>query len=203
MFSKVSVSVAVLVLLCNAAFAVIPTCPPNFKLQYQDFTIGSINLVGLVGADGQASSTNEILILNNQTDCKLCSSATQGATVAFLQAGSVIGVCGGAWDVMQEAIVGGEQVQLIGDGCNSKMEMQGLSLALGQQVTKLDGTGNATGSHTLATVMDQAAANSAGTMAESSVVLAGQLSTVSGGPCTTGQATSTLNVGTTQTQLDL
>jgi hypothetical protein len=203
MFSKVSVSVAVLALVCNAAFAVIPTCPPDFKLQYQDFSIGSINLVGLVGAGGEATSTNETLILNNQTDCKLCSSATQGATVAFLQSGTVIGQCGGAWDVMQEAIVGGEQIQLIGDGCASKMEMQGLSIGLGQMVTKIDGSGVATGSHTLASVMNQTAANSAGTMAESSVVLAGQLSSVSGGPSTSGQATSTLTVGTTQTQLDL
>jgi len=203
MFSKVSVSVAVLALVCNAAFAVIPACPPDFKLQYQDFSIGSINLVSLVGAGGEAASTNESLILNNQTDCKLCSSATQGATVAFLQSGTVIGWCGGAWDVMQEAIVGGEQIQLVGDGCASKMEMQGLSIGLGQMVTKLDGSGVATGSHTLASIMNQTAANSAGTMAESSVVLAGQLSSVSGGPSTSGQATSTLTVGTTQTQLDL
>ncbi len=203
MFSKVSVSVAVLALVCNAAFAVIPTCPPDFKLQYQDFSIGSINLVGLVGAGGQATSTNETLILNTQVDTKLCSSATQGATVAFLQSGCVIGQCGGAWDVMQEAIVGGEQIQLIGDGCASKMEMQGLSIGLGQMVTKIDGSGSANGSHTLASVMNQTAANSAGTMAESSVVLAGQLSSVSGGPSTTGQATSNLIVGTSQTQLDL
>ena len=203
MFGKVIVSIAVLTLLCNAALAVIPTCPPDFKLQYQDFSIGSINLVGLVGSTGLASSTNTALILNTQTDCKLCSSGAQDATVAFVQAGSVIGNCGGAWDVMQEAIVVGEQVQLIGDGCASKMEWQGLSVGLGQQVTKVDGTGTATGDHSLASVLSQTAANSAGTMAEASVVLAGQNSVVTGGPCTTGQATSTLNLGTSQTQLDL
>jgi len=203
MFGKVIVSVAVLTLLCNAALAVIPTCPPDFKLQYQDFSIGSINLVSLVGAGGEATSTNNTMILNNQTDTKLCSSAYQDALVVFVQSGCVIGQCGGAWNVMQEAIVGGEQVQLIGDGCGPKMETQGLMVALGQMVTKVDGSGNATGNHTLAVVQNQAAINSAGTMTESSVVLAGQLSGVIGGPSTSGQATSTLTVGTTQTQLDL
>jgi len=203
MFSKVSVSVAVLTLLCNAAFAVIPTCPPDFKLQFQDFSIGSINLVSLVGAGGEASSTNNTMILNAQADTKLCSTAAQAATVVFVQSGCVIGQCGGAWNVMQEAMVGGEQIQLIGDGCGSKMETQGLMVGLGQMVTKVDGSGVATGNHTLAVIQDQAATNSAGTMSESSVVLAGQLSSVSGGPSTSGQATSTLTVGTTQTQLDI
>jgi hypothetical protein len=203
MFSKVSVSVAVLTLLCNAAFAVIPTCPPDFKLQYQDFSIGSTNLVGLVGAGGQATSTNNAMILNTQADTKLCSTAYQDALVVFVQSGCVVGSCGGLWDVQQLAMVGGEQIQLVGDGCGSKIETQGLMVGLTQMVTKVDGSGDATGSHTLAVVQNQAAVNSAGTMNESSVVLAGQLSGVIGGPSTSGQATSNLTVGTTQTQLDM
>jgi hypothetical protein len=74
-------------------------------------------------------------------------------------------------------------------------------LELTQGVVKVDGTGSANGAHTLASVQNQGAGNSAGTMGESNVVLAGQLSSVSGGPSTSGMATGGLLVTTTQTQV--
>jgi hypothetical protein len=203
MLKSILFSLVAMVLLSSPALAVLPDCPPNFKLQHQDFAIGSINLVALVGAGGQSNSTNTVMLLNNQSDQKLCSMACQDALVMFVQSGCVIGTCGGAWNVMQDAIVAGDQLQLIGDGCGEKLETQGLVVGLGQQVMKLDGTGTATGDHTLAVIQNQAAGNSAGTMGQSSALLAGQLSSVSGGPCTSGQATTTLTVGTTQTQVDL
>lgn len=203
MLKSILFSLVAIVLLSSPALAVLPTCPPNFKLQNQDFAIGSMNLVSLVGAGGQSTNTNTVMLLNNQNDNKLCSWACQDALVMFVQSGSVIGTCGGAWNVMQEALVAGDQLQLIGDGCGEKLETQGLVVGLGQQVMKLDGSGTATGNHTLAVIQDQAAGNSAGTMGQSSALLAGQLSSVSGGPSTSGQATSTLTVGTTQTQVDL
>jgi hypothetical protein len=203
MLKSILFSLVAMVLLSSPALAVLPECPLDFKLQNQDFTIGSMNLVSLVGAGGESTSTNTVMLLNNQSDNKLCSWACQDALVMFVQSGCVTGTCGGAWHVMQDAIVAGDQLQLIGDGCGEKLESQGLAVGLGQEVMKLDGSGTATGDHTLAVIQNQAAGNSAGTMGQSSALLAGQLSSVSGGPSTSGQAITTLTVGTTQTQVDL
>lgn len=203
MFSKVSVSVVVLTLLCNAAFAVIPTCPPDFKLQYQDFTIGALNVVTLGGAGGQASCNNFTAIFQDQHDKKICSWASQQEVVLFNQLGTAVGTCGGLWNVTQAAFVGGGQLQLVADGCGPKMESQTLGVDLFQVVTKIDGTGSAIASHDLGVVQTQNAGNSAGMMGQVNAVAAGQHSSVSGGPSTSGQVTSGLIVGTTQAQFDL
>ena len=203
MLKKVSLSVVALTFLSGVALATLPDCPPGFKLQHQDFAIGSINLVGLVGAGGEAHGMNTATIIQEQHDMKLCSTACQDELVLFVQEGCVVGMCGGLWDVTQEALVAGDQWQLVGDGCGPKMEAQGLVVGLGQMVTKIDGSGVANGGQTLAVIQNQGAANSAGMMGQSNVVLAGQLGSVAGGPCTSGQAIGTLTIGTTQTQIDL
>ncbi len=194
----------VLALLSSVALATTPPeMFPGFKWQQQDFAIGSINLVGLVGAGGQAQGMNTATIIQNQHDMKPCSTACQDELVLFVQEGCVIGTCGGLWDVMQEALVAGDQWQLIGDGCGPKMEAQGVAVGLGQMLTKIDGSGAANGAQTLAVIQNQGAANSGGMMSQSNVVLAGMLGSVAGGPCTSGQATGALTIGTTQTQIDL
>jgi hypothetical protein len=203
MLKSVVSSAIVLVFMSSVALATLPDVLPGFKMQHQDFAIGSINLVGLVGAGGQAHGMNTATIIQNQHDMKLCSSACQDELVLFVQKGCVVGTCGGLWDVTQEALVAGDQLQLVGDGCGPKMEAQGVGILLGQMVTKVDGSGVANGDQTLAVVQNQGTANSAGMMNQSNVVLAGQLGSVSGGPCTTGQSIGTLTIGTTQTQVDL
>jgi hypothetical protein len=204
MFKSIVFSSIALTLLSSVALATMPPeMFPGFKWQQQDFTIGSINLVGLVGAGGEAHGMNTATIIQNQHDMKPCSSACQDELALFVQSGCVIGTCGGLWDVVQGAGVVGEQWQLVGDGCGSKMETQGVGILLDQAVTKLDGSGVANGDQTLAVVQNQGTQNTAGMMTQSNVVLAGQLGTVAGGPCTSGQAIGALTIGTTQTQIDL
>jgi hypothetical protein len=203
MLSKVSLSVVALTLFSSGAFAVLPDCPPNFKLQHQEFTIGSGNLVTLIGAGGSATNMNLATIYQTQEDCKICSWGNQQQVVTFIQDGCIGASCGGSWGIMQGALVGGAQMQLIGDGCGPKLESQGLGVGLVQEVAKVDGTGAATAVHSLGVVQQQAAGNSGGMMSEVNAVAAGQFSSVSGGPCTTGTVIAGLDVMTTQTQVDM
>lgn len=192
-----------LALLSSVALATLPDCPPNFKLQHQEFTIGAANLVTLVGAGGSAGNMNLATIYQNQEDCKICSWANQQQVVTFIQDGCIGGTCGGSWLIGQAALAAGGQMQLIGDGCGPKMESQGLGVGLVQEVVKIDGTGSATAIHSLGVVQQQAAGNSAGMMSETNAVAAGQFSTVAGGPSTTGTVIAGLDVMTTQTQVDM
>lgn len=205
MLSKVSLSVVALALLSSVALAqvTVVTCPPNFKLQMQDFAIGSANLVTLVGAGGSATNMNLATIYQTQQDQKICSWGNQQQVVTFIQDGCIGASCGGAWAIDQLAMVGGGQMQLIGDGCAPKIESQGLDVGLAQLVMKNDGTGAATAIHSLGVVQNQAAGNSAGMMSETNAVAAGQYSSVAGGPSTTGTVVATLGVTTSQTQMDM
>jgi hypothetical protein len=180
-----------------------PDCPVGFKLQHQSFAVGGINLVGLAGSGGTATNSNVATIYQNQNDQKICSWGEEQQVVTFVQDGCAGATCGGAWSVGQTALVTGSQLQIIGDGCGSKMEYQSLGVDLGNQVTKIDGSGAATGIHSLGVVQQQAAGNSGGQMSQTNAVAAGQYSTVAGGPSTEAQVTSALVVGTTQTNVDL
>ena len=204
MLRSIVFSLVAVALLSSVALAqVTVTCPPDFKLQMQDFTIGSANLVTLVGAGGSASNMNMATIFQNQQDQKICSWADQQEVVTFIQDGCIGASCGGSWGIGQTAMAVGGQMQLIGDGCNTKMESQGLNVGLTQEAVKADGTGAATAIHSLGVVQQQAAGNSAGTMSETNAVAAGQFSSVSGGPSTTGTVIAGLGVTTTQTQVDM
>jgi hypothetical protein len=203
MLRSIVFSLVALALLCNVGLAVIPTVLPDFKLQMQDFGIVSTNLVTLSGAGGSASNMNLATIYQTQQDQKICSWANQQEVVTFIQDGCIGATCGGGWGIGQGALVEGAQMQLIGDGCAAKLESQGLAVGLGQLVTKLDGTGAATAIHSLGVVQQQAAGNSAGTMSEVNAVAAGQFSSVSGGPSTTGTVIADLGVMTSQTQIDM
>jgi hypothetical protein len=74
---------------------------------------------------------------------------------------------------------------------------------LANLVTKIDGSGAATGIHSLGVVQQQAAGNSGGQMSQTNAVAAGQYSTVAGGPSTSAQVSSALGIATTQTNVDL
>jgi hypothetical protein len=203
MLKSILFSLVAMVLLSSPALAVLPDCPLDFKLQMQDFSIVSDNLVTLVGAGGSASNMNLATIYQTQQDQKICSWANQQEVVTFIQDGCIGASCGGGWAIGQGALVGGAQLQLIGDGCNPKLENQGLMVGLGQLVTKVDGTGAANAIHSLGVVQQQAAGNSAGTMSEVNAVAAGQFSSISGGPSTTGTVIADLGVMTSQTQIDM
>lgn len=204
MLKSIVFSLVALTLLSSVALAqVTVTCPLDFKLQMQDFGIVSTNLVGLSGAGGSASNMNLATIYQTQQDQKICSWANQQQVVTFIQDGCIGATCGGSWSIGQVALVGGGQMQLIGDGCNPKWASQGLDVGLTQGVMKADGTGAATAIHSLGVVQQQAAGNSAGTMSEVSAVAAGQFSSVSGGPSTTGTVIAGLGVMTSQTQIDM
>ena len=204
MLSRFAISVAVILFVFSSfTLADVIEVPDGFKFQQQDFAIGSLNSLLLGGAGGTVVSSNIATIIQNQADQKPCSSAYQDGLIVFLQEGNVTGECGGIWCVGQDALVAGGQMQLIGDGCNPKIQSQNLGVGLGQIVTTLDGTGIASANQNLASVQNQTATNSAGSMTEANVVVAGQNSMVMGGPCTTGEAVAGLTVGTSQYQADL
>jgi len=202
MFKATVFCLAAVMLLSGVAIAQTNVLP-GFKFQCEDFVIGSSNLLSLSGAGGQAYNLNTATIMQNQSDVKPCSNACQDELVCFIQEGRVIGECGGTWNIGQLAMVMGGQSQLVGDGCLPKQQSQNLGVDLGQLVSKQDGTGNANAIHNVAAIQNQTASNSAGTMNESNIVAAGQISTIGGGPVTSGQVTSGLLVNTTQTQVDL
>ena len=205
MLSRFAISVAV-ILVVFSSFTLAQTTivvPDGYKFHQQDFAIGALNSLLLGGAGGTVTSQNLATVIQNQSDWKPCSEAVQDELVVFVQDAVVTGQCGGTWAVGQDALVAGAQMQLVGDGCNPKIQSQNLGVGLGQIVTKLDGSGSANAAQNVASVQNQMASNSAGTMTENNVVVAGQMSQVVGGPCTSGEAVAGLTVGTSQYQADL
>ena len=198
-------SSVVVMLLSSAAMALAPAVPsmPGVIFNYEDFAVGSANGLILSGASGMAFNTNTATIIQNQGICKPCSDAHQDTVGIFVQDAYACGDCGGTWTVGQIALLGGAQMQLVGDGCGPKTQGQGLAVDLLQDVTKVDGTGQANANHTVAVVQNQNANNSAGPMTESNVVLAGQVSGVTGGPATSAATTSGLIIQTDQVQAAL
>lgn len=204
MLSRFAISVAVILFAFSSfTLADVIEVPDGFKFQQQNFDIGSLNTLLLGGAGGSVVSQNIATVIQNQSDQKPCASAYQDELVVFLQEGSVCAECGGAWGIGQTASVLGGQMQLIGDGCAPKIQSQNLGVGLVQLVTKLDGTGTATANQNMASVQNQTANNSAGSISESNVVVAGQNTVVTGGPVTSGSAASGLTVATSQYQADL
>lgn len=205
MSKSIVFSSVVVMLLAGAAVAQPPTIPtgPGIILQYEDFAIGSGNLMVLTGADGVVFNTNDASIIQSQCADQPCSWASQGTVGLFLQEGQICGECGGTWGILQDAIIGGGQMQLIGEGCGPKVQTQGLGVALGQGVTKVDGTGTAVASQSFGAVQNQTAGNSAGTLSESNAVLVGQVSGITGTPGTSGAVTSGISVTTNQVQAAL
>lgn len=198
-------SSVVVMLLSGAAVAQLPALPttPGVILQYEDFVIGSANALFLSGAGGVVFNTNDSTILHNQCADQPCSWAHQKTVGLFVQDGKICGDCGGTWGILQGALIGGGQMQLIGEGCGPKMQTQGLGVDLLQGVDKVDGTGMAGAQHSFGVVQNQTANNSAGSMQESNAVMAGQLSGILGTPGTSGTVTSALTVTTNQIQAAL
>ena len=199
--------VAMLSSVASAQIIIATSTPPDpaagFKLQTEAFAIGAGNLLTLSGAGGTAQNANTVAIFQNQDDCKPCSWGNQNQVVTFSQVGNIGAQCGGAWGILQGAAVGGNQWQLIGDGCGPKVEHQNLLVDLGNGLTKNDGSGAAIASHAVGVVQNQNAGNSAGLMSQTNAVAAGQNSIVAGGPCTDATVGATLVVGTTQTNVDM
>lgn len=198
-------SSVVVMLLSGAAVAQIPALPtnPGVILQYEDFAIGSVNALFLSGAGRMVFNTNDSTIWQIQHTDQPCSWANQDTLGLFLQEGKICGDCGGTWNVLQGAVIGGGQLQSIGEGCAPKMQTQGLGINLLQGLDKVDGTGVAGAHHDFGVVQNQTAKNSAGTMRETNAVHVGQLSGIAGGPGTSGIVTSGLTVTTNQVQASM
>jgi hypothetical protein len=198
-------SSVVVMLLSGVAVALVPPIPttPGVILQYEDFAIGSGNILLLQGADGVVSNSNYADIIQSQSANQPCSWANQGTLGLFAQDGQICAECGGTWDILQEALIGGAQMQLIGEGCGPKVQTQGLGVALAQGADKLDGTGAALATQSFGVAQSQNATNSAGSLSESNAVLVGQVSSIIGTPGTSGIVTSGIDVTTNQVQAAL
>jgi hypothetical protein len=200
MLKSIVFSSLALILLSSVALATDLVVPDGYKYMQQDFTIGALNVVQLVG-DGEASCINTATIIQDQQDCTSCAGASQDTLALFIQEGGAVGRCS-ASAVAQEAIVAGNQWQLVGGGCAPKMQAQGLGVVLAQVVAKDDGFSVVGANHTLAVVQNQGAGSMGGMMSESNVVVASQDSMIAGA-CANGTVTSGLTVTTDQIQMDL
>jgi hypothetical protein len=159
------------------------------------------NGVTLVQCETVAGSTNNLIIDNKQNALTGCYTvAGEFQMGVFRQAASANGICS-TIGVLQEIGSGGLQVQMIGDGVEGKLQQENLMLTAGQAVTKTNGQGTGTANQFAALAEGQNGANCAGTVNQSSAVVACQDAFVTGIPTAQGMAGATTQVSTSQAQL--
>jgi hypothetical protein len=191
--SKVLTSLMAVVLVSTVAVADIS--------QTQNFLSGLANSVNLVQCETQANSCNSLILDNKQCAIGGCAtSADQFQVGVFNQSASGSGLCATV-GVLQEVAAAGQQVQLIGNGVGPKGQQEVLTLSAGEAVTKQNGQGTGSGSQLVALSQGQTGTNAAGTVSQSSAVVSTQGAFVNGIPTAVGQAGSTTQVSTSQTQL--
>jgi len=191
--SKVMTSLIAVLLVASVSLADIS--------QTETYLAGLGNGVNLVQCETVAGSTNNLIIDNKQNALSGC--YTLGCEFqmgVFRQAANANGICS-TIGVIQEIGSGGAQVQLIGDGVEPKMQQEQLALTAGQAVTKTNGQGTGTADQMAALAQGQSGANCAGTVSQSSAVVACQDAFVTGIPTAQGAAGATTTVQTSQTQI--
>lgn len=225
MFSKVLLSVAVILLVSAPAFAQPPIGAAAGSIyQYQNFIVGDVwgfdsgglSSILTVSHGESAFGLNSLVIENEQaapvsfkppwctpvppSPCNPCQTkAYQWQWADMKQKTDAVSDCGII--VVSAFLTGfGEQTQAIGSSDNPKTQGQTLGVAADQMLLS---TGNADGwaVNTADNVSQaQVARNGAGSMGEYSFIDASQRSEVHGTPNTTVSALNSLVATTTQTQ---
>lgn len=191
--SKVLTSLMAVVLVSTVAVADIS--------QTESFLTGLANGVNLVQCETQAASSNSLLLDNKQCAIGGCGTSGEQFQVGiFTQSAAANGNCA-MIGVLQNVAAAGQQVQLITNGVGPKGQQETLTLSAGQAVAKQDGAGTGTANQLVALSQGQTGTNVAGTVRQSSAVVSTQGAFVNGIPTAMGQAGSTTQVTTTQTQL--
>jgi hypothetical protein len=197
MSKKVAVSIAVVLLVGANAFGL------GSIDHMQNTLIGLSNTIQLMQGTQAANAIQNLAVSNGQLTGAACSGCAEQSLLANLaEIGHASGECA-IVGVGQLLTAAGLQAQLIGDGCGAKAQGQSLMLGADQELIKSEGPGAGTGLHQIVLREDQYAANSAGSMQESSAVLGLQSSDLSGAACATGTVDSSMSVTTSQSQATL
>ena len=188
-----SLSVAVILLLSSGAFADIG--------QAEGFSIGALNMVQRVGGAGWAEGGNLVMVGQSQKVHAAGTTAIQKETGILFQGAKAVGICG-ATKVQQNASADGLQSQLVVTGRHG-FQAQGQSLAVGLDnvVRQTGGVGGAVGAQGFVGGQNQVLVTPGGTSANSQVVGAAQLASVSAHPGSNVVVNNSLNVQMGQSQI--
>jgi len=200
MLKVVAVSVAVVLMIGSGAFG---QTPQGAIGQMQNTNIGLLNNVQLLQGHQAADAIQNLAVCNDQSSTRACGAmASQSMLANLAEIGHASGDCA-IVGVLQGLTAQGMQAQAIGDCTDPKSQGQSLILAAEQGLIKQEGPGAGSGLHQIVLREDQAAANPAGTMQETSAVLGLQSSNLTGSACATGAVQSEMSVSTVQTQSTL
>jgi hypothetical protein len=186
-------SVTVILLLSSGAFAAIGHA--------EGFSIGALNMVQKVGGAGWAEGGNLVMVGQSQEVYAVGTLARQKQAGLLNQSASVYGTCG-ITKVLQNVSADGLQNQLVVSGRRG-FQAQGQSLTVGLDniIRKTGGVGGASGEQGFVGGQRQVLVTPNGTSANSQVVEASQLATVSGCRASNILVKSNLDVQMEQNQI--
>lgn len=218
MSKKVVVFIAALLLVSSVSMATDPL--PGSVTQIQSFNIGDAtnngmaSVVALTHGDTGGSVAQSLNVSNIQSSpsfsapslslgslclnsCGVNALETQTANLG--QTANATGTCA-LINVQTYLDAAGTQNQLIGFSTATKVQGQSLGLAAQQVLTRADGAGGGTGVNTAALSQTQAGSNAGGSVFESSVVDASQISCAGGAANSTTALASSMLAQTMQSQ---
>jgi hypothetical protein len=169
----------------------------------QDSFVGLNNQIDLQHGHQNAASQQNLCVDNSQAASQICGSYGNERFLGnFVQTGNAWGDCAVVGLVQQVSAVG-SQAQFVGQCVGPKAQGQNLILGAVQGLAKTAGPGGGDANHVIVLQESQEAANSAGTMQESTNIVGLQDSSINGTAAATGAVSSTMDVQTTQNQATL
>jgi len=216
MSKKVFIFVAALLLVTSVSMADNPLA--GTVTQMQGFNIGdSMNngmasVVALTHGDTCGSVVQSLNVANVQSSPCIANpcfdlgffnscgvDAVESQVADLSQTANATGQCG-IVNVQTYLDAAGSQNQMIGFSTSPKVQQQSLGLAAQQVVTRADGAGGGVGTNDALLSQTQAGSNAGGSVFESSIIDACQLSNTGGAANATTALASTLVATTTQAQ---
>jgi hypothetical protein len=169
--------------------------------QTQNYLAGLNNGINLIQCETTAGSLNSLIIDNKQCAVGGCATeAHQFQMGVFNQTAKADGLCA-VIGLLQTTDSPAMQVQLITNGVGPVGQQEDLTLEVGQAATKTGGGGSGLASQLAALTQGQGGSNAAIAVHQSSGLVSGQKTGVSGSPTSQGTAVATLEATTSQVQL--
>jgi hypothetical protein len=193
MFKIIRMSVVVSLAVASVSFA---------NLASDQITqIGLTNAIDLLHGSQNASSTQNLVVNNEQSGAGVCGGGPLSQTLfaSLGQVGNTVGSCS-LIGLSQDLSIAGLQSQEVAESCGPKAQVQSLGLGAQQTLAKADGEGNADALHTIVLQGGQGVSNAAGSLSEAQTIMGMQTSSITGQAGATGLVNSLMNVTTAQTQ---
>ena len=216
MSKKVFVFVATLLFVTSVTLATNPLA--GSVTQVQSFNIGDAmnngiaSVVALTHGDTGGSVVQSLNVANVQSSPCIANpcfdlgyfnscgvDAVESQTANLDQAASAMGECG-IINVQTYLDAAGSQNQFIGFSTSTKTQSQSLGLAAQQVLTRADGSGGGVGANDALLSQTQAGSNAGGSVFESSIIDACQVSNAGGAANSTAALASTMIATTSQVQ---